>query len=86
MGTTYFRRFRMEIDLGAVRLARPVLPDGYCWFAWDESLLERHAVVKHGSFRSEVDSLVFPCLGDVGGCRRLMYDDFVMMGLPRACV
>ena len=37
-----------------------------------ESLVETHAEVKYLSFVGEVDAYVFPCLGDRGGCRRLM--------------
>jgi GNAT superfamily N-acetyltransferase len=61
----------MEMDLHGVCL-RPVLPPGYRWIAWDESLLELHAQVKYLSFRTELDSCVFPCLGDAEGCLRLM--------------
>ncbi len=72
MGMSYFRRYRMEIDLRQRTLAEPSLPSGYAWLAWDESLLERHAHVKYESFRYELDSRIFPCLGDMYGCRRLM--------------
>ena len=30
--------------------------------------------VKYASFRSEIDAQVFPCLGQFGGCRKLMQD------------
>lgn len=73
MGLTYFKRFRMEIDLvGGNFTAR--LPRGYRLVAWDESLIETHADVKFASFRSEIDSNVFPCLGDLVGCHRLMHE------------
>ena len=73
MGLTYFKRFRMEIDLvGGDFAAR--LPRGYRLVAWDESLIETHADVKFASFRSEIDSNVFPCLGDLVGCHRLMHE------------
>ena len=74
MSTTYFRRFRMEIDLAEARLPRPVLPAGYVWLPWSFALLDRHAAVKYESFRSEIDARVFPCLGDVAGCQRLMFE------------
>ena len=72
MGLTYFKRYRMEIDLTGRQLAHPGLPLGYRLLAWDESLLEVHAETKYHSFRSEIDANVFPCLGDWAGCHRLM--------------
>lgn len=74
MGVTYYKRFRMEIDLNRVRLGEAALPEGYEWVAWQLSLLERHALAKFESFRAEIDSDVFPCLGDPLGCRALMSD------------
>ena len=72
MGVTYYKRFRMEVDLNRVRIAEPLLPEGYEWVAWEPRLLERHATAKYESFRAEIDSDVFPCLGDPAGCRSLM--------------
>lgn len=72
MGVMYFKRFRMEIDLLRTRLPDPVLPEGYAWVPWTPATLNRHADVKYESFRSEIDSEVFPCLGQPAGCRRLM--------------
>lgn len=72
MGVAYFKRFRMEIDLLRTRLSEPVLPENYRWCVWHPSLVSRHAAAKYASFRSEIDSQVFPCLGDSEGCRRLM--------------
>lgn len=72
MPLTYFRRYRMEIDFLQTALPVPVLPEGYVWGSWSTSLIDRHALVKYLSFRAEVDSRVFPCLGQVEGCRRLM--------------
>ena len=71
---TYIRRFRMDIDLSAARLPQPYLPDGYRWLAWQAPLVNRHASVKYYSFRDEIDSRVFPCLGDFSGCKRLMQE------------
>lgn len=70
----YFKRFRMEIDLTVVPLPPPVLPEGYDWAEWNEADLERHALTKHRSFRDEVDSEVFPSLGEYFGCVRLMQE------------
>lgn len=72
MGVTYYKRFRMEIDLSRFPVAEAVLPDGYEWVAWEPALLERHALAKFEAFRAEIDSEVFPCLGDQSGCRSLM--------------
>jgi len=71
MPLTYFKRFRMEVDL-LDRDFPAVLPPGY-WFApWDTHLVLDHASAKFMSFRAEVDANVFPCLGEEQGCRRLM--------------
>jgi GNAT superfamily N-acetyltransferase len=72
MGVTYYKRFRMEIRLDQLRLGEPELPAGYEWVAWQPALLERHALAKFESFRDEIDSEVFPCLGDALSCRSLM--------------
>ncbi len=68
----YVRRFRMEIDLVESRPVAPSLPEGYHWLPWHPNLLHRHAAAKYHSFRDELDSQVFPCLGNFRGCRRLM--------------
>jgi GNAT superfamily N-acetyltransferase len=69
---TYFKRFRMEIDLAKMPGPFPALPEGYRFRAWSADLLPLHAAVKYQSFRMEVDANVFPCLGDPEGCHRLM--------------
>jgi ribosomal protein S18 acetylase RimI-like enzyme len=71
MATTYYKRFRMEIDLNGAILT-VALPQAFVWVPWDEALLEQHAEVKYRSFIGEIDAYVFPCLGDRHGCRRLM--------------
>lgn len=71
MDSTYFKRFRMEVDL-AVRRFAPALPPGYRFVPWNEALLDVHARTKFRAFRDEIDAHVFPCLGDLEGCRRLM--------------
>jgi GNAT superfamily N-acetyltransferase len=71
MSTTYYKRFRMEIDLEEA-ISAPALPRSFVWVSWEESLLEWHAEVKYHSFIGEIDANVFPCLGDRHGCRRLM--------------
>lgn len=71
MAITYYKRFRMEIDLRS-HLRRPRLEPPFSWVPWDDSLLDEHAEVKYLAFREELDSLVFPCLGELRGCQRLM--------------
>jgi ribosomal protein S18 acetylase RimI-like enzyme len=71
MELTYFKRYRMEIDLAGRDLSAQI-PDRYRFVPWDESLLDAFAEAKYRSFRGEIDANVFPCLGELGGCRRLM--------------
>ena len=72
MSLTYFKRFRMEIDLTGPLFIPPKLPSEYCLLAWDRSLLEAHAEAKYRSFRAEIEANVCPCLGEYDGCLRLM--------------
>jgi len=71
MSLQFFKRFRMEFDL---RQPFPSadLPAEFLWRPWNPAEVDRHAWVKFLSFRDEVDSEVFPCLGDYNGCFRLM--------------
>src|SRR5436190_17710089 len=69
---TYFKRFRMEIDLRDPLPAVGDLPAGYFFVPWDEGLLSMHAEVKFQSFIEEIDTRVFPSLGSRQGCSRLM--------------
>ncbi len=73
MAVTYFKRFRMEVDLDG-SVVPSMLPPGYQWVAWEDSLLELHAELKYLSFRHELDSVIFPCLGQREGCLRLMQE------------
>jgi ribosomal protein S18 acetylase RimI-like enzyme len=68
---TYFKRFRMEIELEAAPPV-PALPAGYAFVAWDDALLEAHADIKFQSFHDEIDAVVFPSLGSRAGCSYLM--------------
>lgn len=72
MSLTYFKRYRMEIDLAGGPVPRPRLPAGFRLVPWRSSLLETHAEAKYLSFRHELDANVFPCLGEYEGCLRLM--------------
>ncbi len=67
---TYFKRYKMEIDLHD--LPAPQLPEGFHWVAWQPTLSELHADVLYSSFENEVDALVFTSLGERAGCRALM--------------
>jgi GNAT superfamily N-acetyltransferase len=71
MSVTYFKRFKMEIDLRSAPPA-PVLPRGYRWVPWDDSLLALHADTKYHSFHGEIDASVFPSLATPQGCFYLM--------------
>jgi ribosomal protein S18 acetylase RimI-like enzyme len=68
---TYFKRYRMELDL-ARELPAAVLPPGFDWLSWDDSLIDLHAEAKYQSFRDDLDAKVFPSLGRPAGCRDLM--------------
>jgi ribosomal protein S18 acetylase RimI-like enzyme len=72
MALTYFKRYRMEMDLDLLPSDLPALPEGYRCLPWDESLLEHHAETKYRCFCYEIDANVFPCLGERDGCQRLM--------------
>ena len=68
----YFKRYRMEITLAGRDLTPPRTPLGYRFAPWEPDLLDAFAEAKYASFRSELDANVFPCLGEMDGCRRLM--------------
>lgn len=72
MSVTYFKRYRMAIDLRRADLPRAELGDHIEFVPWQVDLLEKHADVKCRSFQFELDSTIFPCLGEHDGCRRLM--------------
>jgi GNAT superfamily N-acetyltransferase len=70
ISVSYFKRYKMEADLHA--LPRPQLPPGFGCVPYSPGLLEAHAGVLYGSFHKEIDSVVFPSLGDRDGSRCLM--------------
>jgi GNAT superfamily N-acetyltransferase len=72
MSVTYFKRYRMEVDIADVRSPSLVLPAGYRAVPWRSTLIDAHAETKYRCFRWEIDANVFPCLGNADGCRRLM--------------
>ncbi len=72
MDLTYFKRYRMEVDLAERDWTPQAVAPGYHFLAWRPSLLDAFAEAKYRSFRGEIDSNVFSCLGELDGCRRLM--------------
>jgi ribosomal protein S18 acetylase RimI-like enzyme len=74
MSVSYFKRYRMELDLRGQRPFPVFAPRGYRLLPWRPDLLLEHAEVKFQSFRQEIDADVFNCLGDLVGCQRLMHE------------
>ncbi len=74
MDSGYCKRFRMEIALPRSFVPSASLPTGYHLVPWNEGLLDAHARTKHEAFCKEIDAQVFPCLGVLSGCRRLMHE------------
>jgi ribosomal protein S18 acetylase RimI-like enzyme len=72
MGLTYFKRYRMEVNLSAWQRPEWKLPRGYELLAWEQTDAEAHAEAKFLSFQGELDSNVFPCLATREGCLNLM--------------
>lgn len=75
MTVTYFKRYRMELRLDRLQVPGTGFQPGeprIRLLPWAPNLLNRHAEVKWCSFRDEIDAHVFPCLGDLEGCRQLM--------------
>jgi len=62
----------MELNLKRRRALSIELPGEYRLVGWHESLVPAHAEVKYQCFRDEIDSQLFPCLGELEGCQRLM--------------
>jgi GNAT superfamily N-acetyltransferase len=69
---SYFKRHKMEVDLR--ELPPPQLQEGFAFTAWSCELLDAHAEVLFGSFHQEIDSQVFPSLGDRQGSLTLMIE------------
>ena len=85
MGVTYFKRYRMQIRLHPGLFVPRQPPAGYRLVPWNPDLLPLHADAKYRSFCAEIDANVFPCLGEVSGCHRLMQEIAEKQGfLPEA--
>lgn len=50
------------------------MPSAYRLLSWSPDLMDDHAEVKYLSFRDELDAIVFPCLGELESCQRLMQE------------
>jgi ribosomal protein S18 acetylase RimI-like enzyme len=70
----YYKRYQMEVDLRRWRRPAVAVRPGYRLLSWTPDLVDDHAEVKFISFRDELDAVVFPCLGDLASCRRLMQE------------
>ncbi|RIK87751.1 MAG: GNAT family N-acetyltransferase [Planctomycetota bacterium] len=70
----YHKRFQMELDLRRLRPQTPALHPDYRLSPWSPELVYDHAEVKYLSFRDELDAVIFPCLGDLEGCVKLMQE------------
>ncbi len=85
MSVSYYKRYRMELDLRSRRPVPLFAPRGYQLAPWHPELLADHAEVKFQSFRDEIDADVFNCLGELDGCQRLMEEISLKDGfLPEA--
>src|SRR4051812_18144443 len=82
---TYFKRYRMEMDLLDPLPPVPALPTDHAWLPWDDALLETHADVKYRCFCHEVDGVIFPNLGNRFGCLRLMREIRQRVGFLPEC-
>ena len=51
MELTYFKRFRMEIDVAGRDVTPGPVPSSYDFLPWDESLLDGFSQAKYRSFR-----------------------------------
>ena len=68
----FVRRVRMEAPTD--RLPPPAVPPEFRLVPWRPDLLDEHAAAKRDAFAEEPDSLLFPALATVRGCRALMAD------------
>jgi ribosomal protein S18 acetylase RimI-like enzyme len=72
MNFQYVKRYRMELNLLRWQYTSLRLPMGYRLVPWHQTLAMVHADVKYHSFQGSIDAQVFPCLGELEGCQRLM--------------
>jgi GNAT superfamily N-acetyltransferase len=72
MDIQYFKRYQMEIRLTGQDFTCRASPPEYRFIPFSPGLLEAFSLAKYYSFRQEMDTMVFPCLGELEGCRKLM--------------
>jgi [ribosomal protein S18]-alanine N-acetyltransferase len=72
MDIQYFKRYQMEIKLSGREFRSRAASPEYRFIPFSPGLLEAFALAKYHSFRQEMDTLVFPCLGELEGCLKLM--------------
>ncbi len=72
MTVTYFKRYKMRIDLSGIASHGTKEFEYYSFQRWRPNLTQAHAEAKYASFCDELDSHVFPCLGNIDGCLKLM--------------
>ena len=72
MSVTYFKRFRMQINLMHRDDFEVPIENHFQFMPWRENLVSEHAKAKYESFCNELDSHIFPCLGNYDGCLKLM--------------
>jgi ribosomal protein S18 acetylase RimI-like enzyme len=81
---TYYKRYRMDINLAGRQLPPCPTPENYRLVGWDDALMDAFVEAKYNSFRGELDSNVFPSLSTPEGCRRLMTDITEKLGFQPA--
>jgi len=85
MSISYFKRYRMEIDLRGRCFGPIEVAPAYRLVAWQPELLPDHAEAKFQSFRDEIDADIFSCFNLFDGCYRLMEEISLKDGfLPEA--
>jgi GNAT superfamily N-acetyltransferase len=72
MDIQYFKRYQMAVKLSGREFRCRAAPAEYRFYPFSSGLLEAFSLAKYYSFRQEMDTLVFPCLGELEGCRKLM--------------
>lgn len=73
MPIQYIKRLNMVFDFtDDTFLAIPELPPEFRYVAWNPSMLEVHADIKHRGFRNDFDSRIFPTFRDYNRCVTLM--------------
>ncbi|MDR2706004.1 MAG: GNAT family N-acetyltransferase [Planctomycetaceae bacterium] len=73
MPIQYIKRLNMVFDFtNDTFLPIPELPPEFRYVAWNPSMLEVHADIKHRGFRNDLDARIFPTFRDYNQCVNLM--------------